>query len=306
MGCIMHIYDAVIDTAKFIDCFYSTEEILSKYTTFKIGGKCDLMLFPDTKEKFVAIIDACKSINIKFMVLGNGSDMVFGSGGYNGAIISTSRLNNISVYEDVVYCECGVNLSALCTTAYENSFTGAERLYGIPGSVGGAVCMNAGAYGGQVNDILIECEYYDGNKIITAKSDELDLSYRHSIFSKGDKFVLSASFRFAKDKKDEIKARMNDYIGRRRDKQPLEYPSAGSTFLRPEGYFAGALIEESGLKGYTIGGAQVSEKHAGFVINIGDATSNDVKKLVQHIKDTVYKNSGVELQCEIKFEGEDL
>ena len=299
-------YIAVIDVANSIACAYSTDELLSKYTTFKVGGKCDLMLFPDTKEKFVAIIDACKSINIKFMVLGNGSDMVFGSSGYNGAIISTSRLNNISVCEDVVYCECGVNLSALCMTAYENGLSGAERLYGIPGSIGGAVCMNAGAYGGQVNDILVECEYYDGNHIVTATVDELELSYRHSLFSNGDKYILGARFKFQRADKSEIKALMNDYIGRRREKQPLEYPSAGSTFLRPEGYFAGALIEQCGLKGYTIGGAQVSEKHAGFVINIGGATSNDIKSLVQHIKATVLKNTGVELQCEIKFEGEDL
>ena len=191
-------------------------------------------------------------------------------------------------------------------TACENGLSGAERLYGIPGSIGGAVCMNAGAYGGQVNDILVECEYYDGNHIVTATVDELELSYRHSLFSNGDKYVLGARFKFQRADKSEIKALMNDYIGRRREKQPLEYPSAGSTFLRPEGYFAGALIEQCGLKGYTIGGAQVSEKHAGFVINIGGATSNDIKSLVQHIKATVLKNTGVELQCEIKFEGEDL
>ena len=299
-------YDAIIDVAKTIECAFSTEEVLSKYTTFKIGGKCDLMLFPDTREKYVKVIKACKANGVRFMVLGNGSDMVFGSGGYKGVVISTSKLNKLTVHDDVIDCDCGVNVSLLCVTAYENSLSGAERLYGIPGSVGGAVCMNAGAYGGQVNDILIECEYFDGENIVTADVNDLELSYRHSLFSLGDKYVLGATFKFAKSDKADIKASMCDYIGRRKEKQPLEYPSAGSTFLRPEGHFAGALIEQCGLKGYTIGGAQVSEKHAGFVINIGGATSNDVKNLVQHIKDTVYKNTGVMLQCEIKFEGDDL
>jgi len=299
-------YDAIIDVAKSIDCYFSTEEMLCKYSTFKIGGKCDLMLFPDNRKKFVEAIKVCKANSVKFMVLGNGSDMVFGSGGYKGVVISTARLNKLTVCDNTVECDCGVNMSALCMAAYENGLSGAERLYGIPGSVGGAVCMNAGAYGGQINDILVECEYFDGENVVTADVNDLELSYRHSVFSAGDKYVLGAKFKFEKADKSEIRSLMNDYIGRRKDKQPLEYPSAGSTFLRPEGYYAGALIEQSGLKGYTIGGAQVSEKHAGFVINIGGATSSDVKNLVQHIKDTVYKNTGVMLQCEIKFEGDDL
>jgi len=302
----MSDFCAIIDLAKSIGCAYSTEEQLCKHSTFKIGGKCELMLFPDNKEKFISCIDACKSNNIKFLILGNGSDIVFGSAGYKGVVISTSKFNSLTVEKDVIKCDAGVNMSALCMAAYENGLSGAERLYGIPGSVGGAVCMNAGAYGGQINDILIECEYYDGEKIVTADADAVEFSYRHSIFSAGDKYVIGATFKFVVADKAQIKAEMNDYIGRRRDKQPLEYPSAGSTFLRPEGHFAGALIEQCGLKGCTVGGAQVSQKHAGFVINIGGATSNDVKALVQHIKDTVFKNTGVELKCEIKFEGEDL
>ena len=296
----------IIKDAVDLQCAYSTEEVLSKHCTFKIGGKCDLMLFPDTREKFMGVLGSCLKTGVKFMVLGNGSDMVFGSKGYRGVIISTSKFNSISVDNELIKCDAGVNLSALCMAAYENGLSGAERLYGIPGSIGGAVCMNAGAYGGQINDVLVECEYYDGDKVVIADVDAIDFSYRHSIFSSGGKYVIGATFRFNKADKDQIRAEMNEYIGRRRDKQPLEYPSAGSTFLRPEGHFAGALIEQSGLKGCTIGGAQVSEKHAGFVINVGNATSNDVKNLVNHIKDVVCKNSGVELQCEIKFEGEDL
>ncbi len=298
--------NAVRDTAINFGCAYSDNEPLSKYTTFKIGGNCSLMLFPENKDCFVNMVDACLKNGVQFMVLGNGSDMVFGSKGYNGVVISTSKFNTISVQGNIIKCDAGVGLGALCNTACENGLKGAERLFGIPGSVGGAVCMNAGAYGGQINDILIECEYFDGEKIVVAAVGEIDLSYRHSIFSSGDKYVISATFSFEQGDKSEIKAEMAEYMGRRRDKQPLEYPSAGSTFLRPEGHFAGALIEQSGLKGYTIGGAQVSEKHAGFVINVGGATSNDVKALVQHIKNIVFEKFGVVLQCEIKFAGEDL
>ncbi len=298
--------NAVRDTAIKVGCAYSDNEPLSKYTTFKIGGNCTLMLFPENKEAYIAVIDACLKNSVQFMVLGNGSDMVFGSGGYKGVIISTSKFNTVSVCGKTIKCDAGVGLGVLCNTACENGLKGAERLFGIPGSVGGAVCMNAGAYGGQINDILVECEYYDGEGLVVADAQAIDLSYRHSIFSSGDKYVVSATFRFEQGIKSEIKSEMAEYMNRRREKQPLEYPSAGSTFLRPEGHFAGALIEQSGLKGYTVGGAQVSEKHAGFVINIGDATSNDVKELVQHIKNTVFEKFGVELQCEIKFAGEDL
>lgn len=298
--------NSVLKAAEAVGCDYLLNEPLHKHTTFKIGGDCLVMLLPQHKEQFIQMIKVCQTNSVSFMILGNGSDMVFGSGGYNGVIISTAKFCGISVDDNVIKCDAGVNLVALCNAAYESSLTGAERLFGIPGSVGGAVCMNAGAYGGQINDILIECEYFDGQQIITADVSDVDLSYRHSIFSAGDKYVVSATFRFEKGDKAQIKADMNEYMSRRKDKQPLEYPSAGSTFLRPEGHFAGALIEQCGLKGYTVGGAQVSQKHAGFVINIGGATSNDIKQLVQHIKDTVFKNTGVELQCEIKFAGDDL
>ncbi len=299
-------YNHLTSQLELIECNYVFDEPLSRHTTFKIGGNCDVMLFPNNREKLIKSVDLCKQFDIKFMLLGNGSDMVFGSAGYRGVIISTSKMTTVKIDNNRIICDCGVNIASLCVTACEHSLSGAERLYGIPGTVGGAVCMNAGAYGGQINDIIVNCTYYDGENIVTATTDELELSYRHSIFSNGDYIILDAEFEFEPSDKDSIKSLMADYMQRRRDKQPLEYPSAGSAFLRPPGHFAGALIEQCGLKGYTVGGAQVSAKHAGFIINIGNATSNDIKKLVNHIKETVLQNTGVLLECEIKFAGDDL
>ncbi len=301
----MIAYKQLIELANEIGCEYSIAESMRKHTTFKIGGPCDIMFFPDTKQMAVEIIKACSDMSLHYIVLGNGSDMVFGSSGYSGAVISMSRLNSMYVDGNRIYCDAGVSMSALCNLALENSLTGAERLFGIPGTVGGAVCMNAGAYGGQIGDILVSCDYFDGDELANRLSGELELSYRHSIFSVGNKVVLSACFELEKGDKEQIRAAMDDYINRRRSKQPVEYPSAGSVFLRPEGHFAGALVEQCGFKGYSIGGAQVSEKHAGFIINKGDATSGDVKALVNEIKSKVYHETGVALQCEIKFVGED-
>ncbi len=301
----MTAYKQLIELADEIGCEYSVAESMRKHTTFRIGGPCDIMLFPETKQTAVELIKACSDMNLHYIVLGNGSDMVFGSGGYNGAVISTSRLNSIYVDGNRIYCDAGVSMSALCNAALENSLTGAERLYGIPGTVGGAVCMNAGAYGGQIADILVSCDYFDGDELASRLTGELELSYRHSLFSLGSKTVLSACFELESGDKNDIRAAMDDYITRRRTKQPVEYPSAGSVFLRPEGHFAGALIEQCGFKGYSVGGAQVSEKHAGFIINTGNATSGDVKALVNEIKTKVFAETGVSLQCEIKFVGED-
>ncbi len=301
----MIAYKQLMELADEIGCEYSVAESMRKHTTFRIGGPCDIMLFPETKQVAVEIIKACADMNLHYIVLGNGSDMVFGSGGYNGAVISMSKLNSIFVDGNRIYCDAGVSMSALCNAALENSLTGAERLYGIPGTVGGAVCMNAGAYGGQIADILVSCDYFDGDELASRLSGELELSYRHSLFSSGSMTVLSACFEFEQGDKSEIRAAMDDYITRRRTKQPVEYPSAGSVFLRPEGHFAGALIEQCGFKGYTVGGAQVSEKHCGFIINIGNATSGDVKALVNEIKKKVFNETGVTLQCEIKFVGDD-
>lgn len=298
-------YKQLMSLADEIGCEYSIAESMRKHTTFRIGGPCDIMLFPDNKQQATTVIKACRQMSLDYMVLGNGSDMVFGSGGYNGAVISMCRLNSIYVEGNRIYCDAGVSMSNLCNTALEHSLTGAERLYGIPGTVGGAVCMNAGAYGGQISDILVSCDYFDGVEVTSRLTGELELAYRHSIFSAGTMTVLSACFELKSGDKAEIKATMDDCISRRRSKQPVEYPSAGSVFLRPEGHFAGALVEQCGFKGYSVGGAEVSEKHCGFIINKGGATSSDVKALVNEIKQKVLDETGVSLQCEIKFVGED-
>ncbi len=303
--CVMTAYKQLMSLADEIGCEYSIAEPMKKHTTFRIGGPCDIMLFPNTKQAAVELIKACADMNLHYTVLGNGSDMVFGSGGYSGAVINMNRLNSVYVDGCRIYCDAGVSMSALCNIALENSLTGAEQLFGIPGTVGGAVCMNAGAYGGQISDILVSCDYFDGDELASRLTGELELSYRHSLFSDGSKTVLSACFELKKGNKDAIKAAMDDYINRRKTKQPVEYPSAGSVFLRPEGHFAGALIEQCGFKGYSVGDAEVSQKHAGFIINKGNATSGDVKALVNEIKSKVYSQTGVSLQCEIKFVGDD-
>ena len=303
--CVMAGYNQLIDTAKSIGCDFLLNEPMKKHTTFRIGGPCDIMLMPETRAQAISVIKACRNLNFDYIIIGNGSDMVFGSGGYNGAVVCMCRLNSIKVENTSVYCDAGVNMSALCNAALENALTGAERLFGIPGTVGGAVCMNAGAYGGQVGDILVSCDYYDGENIVTVPVSDMELSYRHSLFSDGSKAVLGARFEFKQGDKAEIRKAMTDYIERRKSKQPVEYPSAGSVFLRPEGHFAGALVEQCGFKGKCVGDAQVSEKHCGFIINKGNATSSDVKNLVADIKRKVLSEKGVSLQCEIKFIGED-
>jgi UDP-N-acetylmuramate dehydrogenase len=203
--------------------------------------------------------------------------------------------------ENVIFAQAGASLTKVCRFALENELSGLEFAYGIPGSCGGAAFMNAGAYGGEMRDVLYKCEHIDSNGNLGAlQGDELELSYRHSAYYNNNCIVTGLYFKLDNGDKDEIKSKMTDLIGRRKEKQPIEYPSAGSTFKRPEGYFAGALIQECGLKGATVGGAQVSEKHAGFVINIGGATCNDVLELCKKVSDTVYKEKGVKLEMEIR------
>ena len=222
-------------------------------------------------------------------------------------VVSTAAcINNIELigaYE--IKCGAGVKLSRLSDLACENSLTGAEFAWGIPGTVGGAVYMNAGAYDGEMKDILVSCEYLtpDG-ELHTMLADEMDLSYRHSAFSENGYVIVSATVRLKAGDKGEIRAKMDDFMCRRKSKQPLEFPSAGSTFKRPVGGFAAVLIDECGLKGYSVGGAEVSEKHAGFVINKGGATCFDVMRLVEHIKKEVFLNKSINLECEIRVIGE--
>ncbi len=286
-----------------IECEYSTYELLRDYTSFKIGGKADVMIFPDTVSKLSAVVSYLNKTNIATLVLGKGSNMLVSDEGFKGVVINTCKLDKIELVDKTtIVCQCGVSLSKLCRFALENSLTGLEFAFGIPGTAGGAAYMNAGAYGGEMKDVLVSCEHItpDG-KVCSFNSDELNLGYRHSVYSDGDMVITSLTVKLSKGNADEIKAKMDELMGRRRDKQPLEYPSAGSTFKRPEGYFAGALIEQCNLKGYSSGGAQVSEKHAGFVVNKGGATAADVIAVINHCKKTVYDKTGVILEPEVKI-----
>ena len=303
----MSSYKNIKSVCDEIGCEYNENTLLSNCTSFKIGGKADLFVQPDSVEKLTAVISGCKKNGIEILILGKGSNLLVSDEGFRGVVISTSRLDKIELIDETtIYCQSGVTLSKLCRFALDNSLTGLEFAYGIPGSAGGAAYMNAGAYGGEMKDVLYRCDHMtiDG-EVSSLIDEELDLSYRHSAYSKSDKIIIALYLKLKKGNKDEIKSRMDELMGKRRDKQPLEYPSAGSTFKRPEGYFAGALIEECGLKGFTVGGAQVSKKHAGFVVNIGDATASDVINVIEHCRKTVYETKGVMLEPEVEIIGQE-
>ena len=300
-------YSNIISIAEGFGCNYTENELMSEHTTFRIGGPADLFVVPTTVEGLAAVVSACNKEGIYCFILGNGSNVLVSDKGIPGVVVSTAAcLNNIELigaYE--IKCGAGVKLSRLSDFACENSITGAEFAWGIPGTVGGAVYMNAGAYDGEMKDILVSCEYLTSDgELHTMLADEMDLSYRHSAFSENGYVIVSATVRLKAGDKGEIRAKMDDFMHRRKSKQPLEFPSAGSTFKRPVGGFAAALIDECGLKGYSVGGAEVSEKHAGFVINKGGATCFDVMRLVEHIKKEVFLKKSINLECEIRVIGE--
>lgn len=286
-----------------IGCEYLTDVSMSGYTSFKIGGNAAIMVFPDTEDKLAAIIEYCNNNSVKNLLLGKGSNMLVSDEGFAGIVINTCKLDKIELIDETtVYCQSGAALIKLCRFALDKGLTGLEFAYGIPGTAGGAAFMNAGAYGGEMKDVLVKCEHIspDAQKG-SFEADKLDLSYRHSVYSKKDYVITSLVLKLEKGDKALIKAKMDELMAKRIDKQPLDYPSAGSTFKRPEGYFAGALIEQCGLKGFSIGGAQVSEKHAGFVINKGGATAQDVMSLIEHCKNVVLNETGVALEPEVEI-----
>jgi len=279
---------------------------MGKYTSFKCGGNASLLIIPDSIGGIKMIIDFCREKGIEPLVIGNGSNLLVADGGIDGVVIKIgSKISNIALLDETtIFCEAGASMKSLCMFALENSLSGLEFAYGIPGTLGGAVYMNAGAYGGEMKDVLHSCMHIDKNCEFGSLDKELlDLGYRRSAYTDNGYTILSATLKLKKAGKEEIKEAMDDKLRRRKEKQPLEYPSAGSTFKRPEGYFAGALIEQSGLKGYTVGGAQVSEKHAGFVINKGGATATDIITLIRDVQDKVYENFGVKLETEVKIIG---
>ena len=282
------------------------DEKLSEYVNFKVGGPADILLIPNSKEQVIKSIKICKENNIPFYLIGNGSNILVRDGGFRGVVLSLKNVKNIYVDGEKIEAECGVMLKEVSDKAIENSLTGFEFACGIPGTIGGAVFMNAGAYDGEISKVIESAEVIDGNcNIIRLSREELDFGYRSSLVMKKGYTVLSAVFKLEKGQVKTIKELIEDLTNKRESKQPLEYPSAGSTFKRPTGYFAGKLIQDAGLKGYSIGGAAVSEKHSGFVINKGNATAKDITDLIKHIQDEVKKQFGVYLHPEVRIIGEE-
>ncbi|MBO5408842.1 MAG: UDP-N-acetylmuramate dehydrogenase [Clostridia bacterium] len=278
-------------------------EPLSRHTSFKIGGPCDWMVMPQSVEEVKQILAFAKEETLRVTLLGNGSNVLAADEGIDGIVLKTTGLKEISVKENYICAGAGARLSALCETAKENSLGGLAELSGIPGTVGGGVYMNAGAYGGEIKDTLVESLYLDEtNEIRKLTAEEHHLSYRYSIFHEHpDWMILESKFYLTPANRDEIHAKTVELLKKRNEKQPLEYPNAGSTFKRPEGYFAGKLIEDAGLRGFSVGDAQVSEKHCGFVINRKNATAEDVCNLIAAVRERVQKEFGVTLEAEVRY-----
>lgn len=291
--------------------FYKSENVIldaemKNYVHFKVGGPADILLIPENKEQVIKSVEICKENNIPYYVVGNGSNLLVRDGGVKGVVIKLNEVNNIKVYGETIEAESGAMLKDVSSAAVENSLTGFEFACGIPGTVGGAVFMNAGAYDGEISHVIESAEVIDNNgeiKILT--KEELELGYRSSIVMKKHYVVLSARFNLKHGEVRKIREMVQDLTCKRESKQPLEYPSAGSTFKRPTGYYAGKLIQDAGLKGYSIGGAAVSEKHSGFVINKNNATAKDILDLIAHIQNEVKKQFGVDLHPEVRIIGED-
>ncbi len=283
---------------------YLEDEPMAAHTTFRIGGPALLYIRPRSVEELVAAVRLFQDTNMPITIVGKGSNLLVSDAGYPGVILSTESMTEISICENVVTCAAGASVTAAAVAARDGELSGMEFLYGIPGSAAGAVFMNAGAYGGQIADILSSSIYYDMETgvLSTLAGTDHAFDYRYSIYRQYKKWIiLSASFALQPGKESEIRGVMEDFIQRRRSKQPLEYPSAGSVFKRYPGRYTGQMIDECGLKGKRIGGAQVSEKHAGFIINKGGATAEDVLRLVDVIREAVLQKFGVEIECEIIY-----
>lgn len=280
-------------------------EPMSRHTTFQIGGPARLFICPQDERALAAIIERCHELNVPVLPIGNGSNLLLSDEGYPGAVISSKALCKIQLDGTDILCGAGARLEDVCKFARDYNLTGLEFAYGIPGSAGGAIYMNAGAYGGEMQDVVAQSWYLDGTKSGSFTGKEHAFSYRHSIYSGSGKMITNVRFALASGDHTTISNRMQELMGRRVSKQPLEYPSAGSVFKRPPGHFAGTLIDQCGLKGTQIGGAMVSDKHAGFIVNVGGATCADVQALIKRIQDTVLQKTGVKLESEIRVIGSD-
>lgn len=282
-----------------------TAQPLAAHCTFRIGGPAALLVQPQSEAQLCRALALCEAAQTPYYLLGNGSNILFRDEGYPGAVVDLTALQgSIERDGDVLRAGAGVSLAALCKEALRQGLTGLEFAYGIPGTVGGAVYMNAGAYGGEMKDVLAQVRWRTaGGEIRTSPAQALDLGYRHSIFETNGGCILAAEFRLQPGDPDAIRAKMEDLMGRRRDKQPLDKPSAGSMFKRPAGAFAAALIDQCGLRGYRHGGAAVSDKHCGFVVNLGGATCRDVLALCDEVRAVVREKTGYELEREVRVVG---
>ena len=300
-------YQNLIHTATRLGCAVTEQAPLSAATTFKVGGPADVFIdLPDTAA-LQEVVALCRQEGIPTLFIGNGSNLLVGDKGFRGAVLRLEGRGTEPTFSDdgTVFAPAGMSLQRLCLLTRDHSLTGLEFAYGIPGTVGGAVYMNAGAYDGCMADVVVSahCVTPDGETTVLA-ADELDMTYRHTALMEKGYIVTGVTLKLAQGDKEIIWDKMKDLMARRHDKQPLEYPSAGSFFKRPTGYFAGALVEQAGLKGFTVGGAQVSEKHAGFVINRGGATAADILSLCEQVQDKIFKEFGVRLEPEVRFVGE--
>ena len=299
------VYNEILQTLGKDKVLYN--ELMKNHTSFNIGGPVDILLLPENDSDIQNIVNICSDNNEKFMVIGNGTNLLVSDKGIRGIVLKLYKnYSDVSVVGDKIIAKAGILLSELASAAYENSLSGMEFASGIPGTLGGAVAMNAGAYDGEMKDIITETRYIEKNGLIKElKGEEHQFGYRSSKIQKDKGIVLESTVSLSKGNKTDIKSKMDDLNSRRSDKQPLEMPSAGSVFKRPPGYYAGKLIQDSGLRGFSIGGASVSQKHCGFIVNNGNATASEVLELVRHIQKTVKMNFGVTLETEIRLTGEE-
>ncbi|MBV4416875.1 UDP-N-acetylmuramate dehydrogenase [Clostridium tyrobutyricum] len=282
------------------------DEPMSSHTSFKVGGPADILITPESADQVLDAVKLCKSKNVPYYIMGNGSNLLVKDGGIRGVVVKLTKLKSIKVKDDRIIVSSGASLKDVSQKALDNSLTGFEFACGIPGSVGGAVTMNAGAYNGEISNVIESVIVIDNHtKKRILNLEQLELAYRMSSILKYGYIVLQVTFKLEKGDHNKINDRIENLNRRRSEKQPLEYPSAGSTFKRPEGHFAAKLIEDSGLKGMSVGGAQVSEKHSGFIINKKDATSKDILDLIKLVQDTVKQKFNVDLYTEVRIIGED-
>lgn len=282
------------------------DKSLKEYTYTKLGGKADYLVMPKTYQEVKKVVDLSRDYHIPITTIGNGSNLIVRDGGIRGIVLSLANLKNIITYKDMITAQAGASIIDVSYEAFNQSLTGLEFACGIPGTVGAAVFMNAGAYGGEIKDVLEDILVIDQNgDWIRRPASELNLNYRYSIVQDNRDIILEARFKLKEGNKEEIRAIMDDLTRRRHSSQPLEYPSCGSVFKRPPGYYVGQLVRESKLQGVRIGGAEVSKKHAGFIVNVNDAKASDYIRLIEHVKKTVKENFNVELEPEVRIIGEE-